>query len=375
MAFLKSKPLTIIIFVGLVAISAAGGVLTGARLADSRGAGVLPPEPIPAATRPAESKRQADIPDVHTMVAAPVEGQQVAQVPSSPAEPVANLVYCKVPVANVRRSPTTAAERVTQTLFGHPLRKVGQRGDWIEVRVIPQCDYPGWIKATLVLTDAQAVQIEQWCVIANACVEPVSAPDSAKVADGWPDILYGGSLVGSVREAGDWTQVTGVNGRTAWLPSNSMMDLSRQPLAVDIGAEIAERAKQYIGSPYLWGGVTCKGLDCSGLVWASYFACVLKVPRDAGPQYQAAEHLDKPSIPGADCVFFQTYKPGASHVGIYLGNNRFIQSTGNRGVHIEDLDAPYYAKRFIGAGRPADDNALIVHISINRGKMAPLNSR
>ena len=101
-----------------------------------------------------------------------------------------------------------------------------------------------------------------------------------------------------------------------------------------------------IGIPYLWGGISRLGFDCSGLVQWAFAHIGITLPRTTWGQYAVGRAVSTLS-PG-DLVFFSTYAPGASHVGIYLGHQHFIDA-GNTGVAIADLGAAYWFDHYIGA--------------------------
>ncbi len=128
-----------------------------------------------------------------------------------------------------------------------------------------------------------------------------------------------------------------------------------EPVVVDLteGEKIVEYAKQYMGTPYVYGGASPSGFDCSGFV--SY---VLKnngysPTRTSYSLYDQYPHIEKSSLQIGDLVFFSSYSSwGAAHVGIYIGNNEFIHSSSGSGyVKINNLDDNYYALHYIGAGR------------------------
>lgn len=120
---------------------------------------------------------------------------------------------------------------------------------------------------------------------------------------------------------------------------------------VSTGARVAGLAAAMIGIPYVYGGQTPEGFDCSGLVFYAYRETGIDVPRTSLAQYRAAKRIPVSAAQPGDLVFFRIGRQ-ISHVGIYVGNNRFIHSpeTGQT-VKINDLDDEYYKKRFAGAGR------------------------
>jgi cell wall-associated NlpC family hydrolase len=118
------------------------------------------------------------------------------------------------------------------------------------------------------------------------------------------------------------------------------------PAASNVQAVIAE-AEKYIGTPYLWGGNTpSPGFDCSGFVKYVLNKFGVSIPRTTETQWAATTPVNSPSI--GDLVFFTTYQPGPSHVGFYLGNNKFISAT-DSGVKISDMTSSYWGPRYLGA--------------------------
>ncbi|MCM3726880.1 NlpC/P60 family protein [Neobacillus cucumis] len=109
---------------------------------------------------------------------------------------------------------------------------------------------------------------------------------------------------------------------------------------------VINEANKYIGTPYLWGGNTPAGFDCSGYTSYVFAKVGITIPRTAATQWSGLTPVSNPN-PG-DLVFFETYAPGPTHVGIYLGNNKFIQA-GSSGVSIADLTNIYWKPRYLGA--------------------------
>lgn len=117
---------------------------------------------------------------------------------------------------------------------------------------------------------------------------------------------------------------------------------------------IVKTAKSMLGVRYRYGGTSPnKGFDCSGLVQYSHKAAGINLPRTTGQQYKAAKRISRKYLKAGDLVFFKTSVSRAiSHVGIYLGNFKFIHapSSGKR-VKISSMKERYWRKRFIAAGR------------------------
>jgi len=104
--------------------------------------------------------------------------------------------------------------------------------------------------------------------------------------------------------------------------------------------------------PYVWGGTSVQGFDCSGFIQYVYGKHGVTLPRVTSDQYNAGTAISKSSLKPGDLVFFETYKPGASHVGIYLGNNQFIHASSGAGkVIISNLTSTYYTEHYIGSRR------------------------
>lgn len=110
-------------------------------------------------------------------------------------------------------------------------------------------------------------------------------------------------------------------------------------------------ASRLIGSPYRWGGATPEGFDCSGLVYYAFGEAGIKVPRTSQEQFQAARPVPVSSARPGDLVFFGQ-GGRISHVGIYIGDQRFIHSPeAGQSVKVSALSEAYFSARFAGSGR------------------------
>ncbi|MEI2739950.1 MAG: NlpC/P60 family protein [Chitinophagaceae bacterium] len=122
---------------------------------------------------------------------------------------------------------------------------------------------------------------------------------------------------------------------------------------------LLESVDEWYGVRYRTGGNTKSGVDCSGFtvaVYASVYGIML--PRVSREQYRTSRKISTTELQEGDLVFFNTNGSGVSHVGVYLGNNKFIHASVSRGVMVNDLFEPYYLKRYYGAGR-IDDKQVI----------------
>jgi len=144
--------------------------------------------------------------------------------------------------------------------------------------------------------------------------------------------------------------------KTADTASPAAAAASDAPEAGKADASIKERllrvARRMLAVPYRFGGTTLWGLDCSGFVQKTFAFLNLDLPRSAREQFREGAKVAKADLSPGDLVFFRTYAKYPSHVGIYLGDNRFVHaSSREKKVTVDSLDTPYYVKRYIGAKR------------------------
>ncbi|MFY9719969.1 MAG: C40 family peptidase, partial [Candidatus Cybelea sp.] len=113
--------------------------------------------------------------------------------------------------------------------------------------------------------------------------------------------------------------------------------------------ELTSSALRFLGVPYVFGGTSTSGFDCSGFVQHVFAMLGIGLPRTADAQYDVGHPAVGGPKPG-DLVFFDTYG-GVSHVGIYLGAGKFVHASSSHGVMVSHLSDSYWAARYVGAKR------------------------
>ena len=161
--------------------------------------------------------------------------------------------------------------------------------------------------------------------------------------EGWYKVEYGGNT-GYVRS--DLMQIIARSASSDQSSSGSSPELS-------LGQQIADYACSFKGSRYVYGGMSPSGFDCSGLVTYVYKQYGISVTRNASGQYRDnGVHIDKSNLYPGDLVFFSRNGNSVTHVGIYIGNNKFVHASSSRvGVIISDLGSAYYTRVWFGAKR------------------------
>lgn len=139
-----------------------------------------------------------------------------------------------------------------------------------------------------------------------------------------------------------------LNGHSIPVTEDKVADETSKGESFDL---LINLAKSWIGTPYVYGGISLKGFDCSGFIYYVFNAVGENISRQSTDGYfSRSYYVDSPQA--GDLVFFEnTYKAGISHMGIYIGNNEFIHASSSKGVMISNLNETYYKQRFDGFKR------------------------
>jgi LysM repeat protein len=162
-----------------------------------------------------------------------------------------------------------------------------------------------------------------------------------------------------ISEAGGWYEVQLPTGDIGYLfvDDFSLEVQVESPVAPTPDSvqplDIVSEAMRYLGIRYVWGGESSRGMDCSGFIYLVFQSRLPGLERlRSYDYYRMSTPIHVASLVPGDLVFFSTYKRGPSHLGIYIGEGKFIHASSGAGVvTITPLDDPYYAARFVGARR------------------------
>lgn len=238
-----------------------------------------------------------------------------------------------VSVCNIRSKPKHSAELATQSWMGTPLGILKKEGSWYYVQT-PD-GYLGWLDAGGLELPSQA-NYEKWMesdrLVVTAAFEFVkSGIDGSNVSD-----VVEGNILRLLGTQGRFYQVSFPDGRAGLLPMSSAVSYQKFKGSEPEMDEILAKAHEFLGRPYLWGGTSGKGMDCSGFTKTVYYLNGLQLPRDASQQVYAGVEVETDkslkNLERGDFLFFgPKASPGKkqriTHVGIYLGDGRMIHAS------------------------------------------------
>lgn len=129
-----------------------------------------------------------------------------------------------------------------------------------------------------------------------------------------------------------------------------------RPETAEVGVRAAEHALRMVGVPYRYGGNNPRGFDCSGLVQYSYSRAGARLPRSTQAQLAHSHPISRRHLRRGDLLFFDQDGKRASHVAIYLGDDRFVHAPSRgKSVYVADFTDPYWRRHFHEARRPLID--------------------
>lgn len=293
---------------------------------------------------------KTNLPEALNALQEELESQQIAYTDSIEVLPEAGLegkVYgiIKLSAANLRSNPSHSAEMVTQGTMGMPVNVYQKERSWYQIQTPDH--YLGWVDsggvALMTKDEFDAWQASEKLIYTKTYGHSfIDADESSQVVSD----LVAGSVLSLTSNKGSFYEVTYPDGKSAFVAKAEATPYSDWKSSLAFSKEsLVETSKTMMGVPYMWGGTSTKGVDCSGFTKTVYFMNGMIIPRDASQQIHEGTLVDDTKefdklVPG-DLLFFgrkatETSSERVVHVGMWIGNNEFIHSAGN--VHISSMD-------------------------------------
>ena len=259
-----------------------------------------------------------------------------------------------VPVANMYSGPTDQSDVVSQAIYGSNVTLLTARGEWSKIQTSDH--YKGWIPSRYLrlvqsgagyATSGTTVQVDS--LFANLYREPDITRHKPVITIPFESRL-------EVAEEGKgksegWLLVRLPDKRSAWIQSSDVVS-DPKPLTIP---ESIELAKRFLGLPYLWGGRSSYGFDCSGFTQMLVRARGINMPRDADKQaaWTGVAVVDRKDLQPGDLLFFGSSPRDITHTGMYIGDGQFVHDTtnGHPVVQISHLEDQPWTQLLVASRR------------------------
>ncbi|MDX1906783.1 MAG: NlpC/P60 family protein [Bacteroidia bacterium] len=221
-----------------------------------------------------------------------------------------HLYIARESVVPMRRTPQESAEMVSQLIFGERCTRLDQQGNWTQVRL--EADgYTGWADTQMLeaVSPAEYQQIDKSLFVLEGSLRmedgsTLVLPVGARIPAGSPHTIRLGDLVYEIKPD---ARLIGIQSRV----------------------HLTDLARHFLNTPYLWGGRSGFGIDCSGLMQVVFSMCGVSLPRDSGPQSEVGKAVVWGEHQSGDLAFFGKDNPSrVSHVGLLVSETEIIHASG-----------------------------------------------
>lgn len=260
-------------------------------------------------------------------------------------------------VANMRSAPDHASELVSQALMGMPVKVLEEKDGWFYIQT-PDL-YLGWVDENGIALKSEA-ELASWKQSRRFLFNQLSgtALDAPQRKASTVSDLVLGDLFEVTTAHKKYLHVKFPDGRTAFVKKADCLSYEQWVALKPEVKHVISVASKMLGTPYLWGGTSCKAVDCSGMIKTAWYTQGVILARDASQQARYGEKIDFDQLknlqPG-DLLFFGRNAGRITHVGMYTGNGRYIHASGLVRINSIDPNDTLYnmteRKKLVGAVR------------------------
>lgn len=255
------------------------------------------------------------------------------------------------PVANLYSGPSEDQDVVSQAIYATTVEILEEKDGWAKVQTPDE--YTGWTKASDLLKSppyartGKVVQVQN--LFASIYREPSITKHAPVVTVPYETRLEVVAQTGN--DGGEWLQVRLPDDRSGWVQGGDVA-FGLKTLTVP---ELMEFSKRFIGLPYLWGGTSTFGYDCSGYMQMLCRRRGAGLPRDAGPQarWSGVVEVSRDQLQPGDLLYFGPSDQKITHTGMYIGNGQFINATAYQKpmIQINELGDPHWTRLLVACRR------------------------